>query len=122
MLKLAMIALLVITYDLAGAALATGAEVSRGCRPCPPLGPRAARLAQVFADADQAPVRDPNRDILIRTAALIAAWLLFPSSAGRAAGDVVLAANSVLHNLAVAWCLFLDGFCVGGRRIVRPWP
>ena len=39
-----------------------------------------------------------NRDIMIRTAALIVAWGFFTAQGARA-GDVMLAANSVLHNL-----------------------
>ena len=50
-----------------------------------------------------------NRDILIRTAALIAAWGFFAAQGARQ-GDVVLAANSVLHNLMLIGAFFLDGF------------
>src|SRR5262249_59134623 len=38
-----------------------------------------------------------NRDIMIRTAALIAVWLFFAAQGARS-GDLTLAANSVLNN------------------------
>ena len=41
-----------------------------------------------------------NRDIMIRTAALIAAFLFFMAQGARA-GDVTLAANAVLHNFTL---------------------
>src|SRR5262245_59461886 len=48
-----------------------------------------------------------NRDIMIRTAALISAWAFFAAQGARQ-GDVVLAANSVLHNLMLVGAFFLD--------------
>jgi len=59
-----------------------------------------------------------NRDIMIRTAALITAWLFFAAQGARS-GDVVLAANSVLHNLVLLGAFFLDGFAFG---LVRELP
>jgi MATE family multidrug resistance protein len=74
-----------------------------------------AALARMFAI---------NRDIMIRTAALIAAFLFFVAQGARA-GDVTLAANSVLNNFLLASAFFLDGLgnaaeqlcgqAVGGR-------
>jgi multidrug resistance protein, MATE family len=57
-----------------------------------------------------------NRDILIRTAALIAAWGFFASQGARA-GDTVLAANSVLHNLMLVGAFFLDGFASAAEQL-----
>ena len=49
-------------------------------------------------------MRSVNRDILIRTAALIIAFLFFNAQGARA-GDVTLAANAVLNNF-----LMISGF------------
>jgi len=57
-----------------------------------------------------------NRDILIRTAAIIVAWGFFAAQGARA-GDVVLAANSVLHNLVLAGAFFLDGFASAAEQL-----
>ena len=57
-----------------------------------------------------------NRDILIRTAALIVAWGFFAAQGARA-GDVVLAANSVLHNFMLVGAFFLDGFASAAEQL-----
>ena len=49
-----------------------------------------------------------NRDIMIRTASLIAAFLFFTAQGARA-GDVTLAANAVLNNFLLISAFFLDG-------------
>jgi len=56
--------------------------------------------AQVFDRARLVRMFVVNRDILIRTALLIVAWAFFAAQGARS-GDVVLAANSVLHNLVL---------------------
>ena len=53
---------------------------------------------------------------MIRTAALIAAWLFFAAQGARS-GDVVLAANSVLHNLVLVGAFFLDGFASAAEQL-----
>jgi len=57
-----------------------------------------------------------NRDIFIRTAALIVAWGFFTAQGARA-GDVTLAANSVLHNLMLVGAFFLDGFASAAQQL-----
>src|SRR5437879_5992127 len=57
-----------------------------------------------------------NRDIFIRTALLIAAWGFFAAQGARA-GNVVLAANSVLHNLMLVGAFFLDGFALAAEQL-----
>jgi MATE family multidrug resistance protein len=57
-----------------------------------------------------------NRDIFIRTAALIIAWGFFTAQGARS-GDVVLAANSVLHNLLLVGAFFLDGFASAAQQL-----
>jgi MATE family multidrug resistance protein len=49
-----------------------------------------------------------NRDIMIRTAALITAFLFFTAQGARS-GDVILAANAVLNNFLLISAFFLDG-------------
>jgi multidrug resistance protein, MATE family len=57
-----------------------------------------------------------NRDIFIRTAALILGWGFFTAQGARS-GDVVLAANSVLHNLMLVGAFFLDGFASAAQQL-----
>lgn len=57
-----------------------------------------------------------NRDIVIRTAALIAAFLFF-SAQGARAGDVTLAANAVLHNFTLVGAFFLDGMASAAEQL-----
>ena len=57
-----------------------------------------------------------NRDIMIRTAALIAALLFFVSQGARA-GDVTLAANAVLNNLLLVSSFFLDGLANAAEQL-----
>jgi multidrug resistance protein, MATE family len=49
-----------------------------------------------------------NRDIMIRTAALITAFLFFTAQGARS-GDAILAANAVLNNFLLVSAFFLDG-------------
>ena len=57
-----------------------------------------------------------NRDIMIRTAALISAFLFFTAQGARA-GDVVLAANSVLNNFLMISAFFLDGLANAAQQL-----
>ncbi len=57
-----------------------------------------------------------NRDILIRTAALVAAFLFF-SAIGARSGDVTLAANAVLHNFTLVGAFFLDGMANAAEQL-----
>lgn len=57
-----------------------------------------------------------NRDIMIRTAALIAGFAFFTAQSARA-GDTVLAANAVLHNLVLVAAYFLDGFATAAEQL-----
>ena len=66
-----------------------------------------ARLQRLFAI---------NRDIMIRTAALIAAFFFFTAQGARA-GDTMLAANAVLHNFTLIGSFFLDGFATAAEQL-----
>lgn len=57
-----------------------------------------------------------NRDIMIRTAALIAAFVFFIARGARA-GDVTLAANAVLHNFTLVGAFFLDGIATAAEQL-----
>jgi MATE family multidrug resistance protein len=57
-----------------------------------------------------------NRDIMIRTAALIAAFAFFTAQGARA-GDVALAANAVLHNFILVGSFFLDGLATAAEQL-----
>ncbi|MGA7805615.1 MATE family efflux transporter [Bradyrhizobium sp.] len=57
-----------------------------------------------------------NRDIMIRTAALIAAFLFFTAQGARA-GDVTLAANAVLNNFLLMSAFFLDGLANAAEQL-----
>jgi MATE family multidrug resistance protein len=57
-----------------------------------------------------------NRDIMIRTAALISAFLFFTAQGARA-GDVTLAANAVLNNFLLVNAFFLDGLANAAEQL-----
>ncbi len=57
-----------------------------------------------------------NRDIMIRTAALITAFLFFTAQGARA-GDITLAANSVLNNFLLLSSFFLDGLANAAEQL-----
>ncbi|WP_315783552.1 MULTISPECIES: MATE family efflux transporter [unclassified Bradyrhizobium] len=57
-----------------------------------------------------------NRDIMIRTAAMIAAFLFFTSQGARA-GDTTLAANAVLNNFLLVAAFFLDGLANAAEQL-----
>jgi MATE family, multidrug efflux pump len=57
-----------------------------------------------------------NRDIMIRTAALISAFVFFTARGARA-GDVTLAANAVLHNFTLVGAFFLDGIATAAEQL-----
>ena len=57
-----------------------------------------------------------NRDIMIRTASLIAVWLFFAAQGARA-GDIALAANAVLNNFLLISAFFLDGLANAAEQL-----
>ena len=57
-----------------------------------------------------------NRDIMIRTAALITTFLFFTAQGARA-GDVILAANAVLNNFLLISAFFLDGLANAAQQL-----
>jgi MATE family multidrug resistance protein len=57
-----------------------------------------------------------NRDIMIRTAALISVFLFFTAQGARS-GDVTLAANAVLNNFLLISAFFLDGLANAAEQL-----
>ena len=57
-----------------------------------------------------------NRDIMIRTAALITTFLFFTAQGARS-GDVTLAANAVLNNFLLISAFFLDGLANAAQQL-----
>ena len=123
-INVAATALLVLVFEtgIAGAAMAAVAaeaaglvlgvliagRLSRG----QPAVPRAAlldrqKLIRMLA---------VNRDIMIRTASLIAVFLFFTAQGARS-GDVTLAANAVLNNFLLISSFFLDGLANAAEQL-----
>jgi MATE family multidrug resistance protein len=113
---------LVLNAGIAGAAIAalvaeaaglvlgvlTARRLTRGQHPIP----RAALLDR----AKLMRMLNVNRDIMIRTAALISAFLFFTAQGARA-GDVTLAANAVLNNFLLVNAFFLDGLANAAEQL-----
>lgn len=57
-----------------------------------------------------------NRDIMLRTAALVSVFLFF-SAQGARAGDVTLAANAVLQNVVFLGTFFLEGLANAAQQL-----
>lgn len=57
-----------------------------------------------------------NRDLLLRTAALVMALLFFAAQGARA-GDTTLTANSVLQNMLLVAAFFLDGLATAVQQL-----
>jgi MATE family multidrug resistance protein len=72
--------------------------------------------AALFERAKLVRMLTVNRDIMIRTAALITVWLFFAAQGARA-GDVTLAANAVLNNFLLISAFFLDGLANAAEQL-----
>ena len=82
----------------------------------PSKGQFAASRALLFDRAKLMRMLAVNRDIMIRTASLIAAFLFFTAQGARA-GDVTLAANAVLNNFLLFGAFFLDGLANAAEQL-----
>ncbi len=74
-------------------------------------------LRRVLAPAQLKRTIAVNRDIMIRSLALIAAFLWFASQGARQ-GDVILAANSILLQFISVAAFFLDGLAFATEALV----
>jgi MATE family multidrug resistance protein len=123
-INMAATALLVLVLDagIAGAAIAAvaaeafgivlGILLARRLTRGQPAIPRAALLDH----AKLMRMLAVNRDIMIRTASLIAVFLFFTAQGARA-GDVTLAANAVLNNFLLISAFFLDGLANAAEQL-----
>ena len=124
LINMAATALLVLVFDfgIAGAAIAAvvaevtglllGVLIARGLSRGQPAVTRAALLDRTKLVRMLA----VNRDIMIRTASLIAAFLFFTAQGARH-GDVTLAANAVLQNFLPISAFFLDGLANAAEQL-----
>lgn len=107
-------------YGIAGAALASvvaeAAGLGLGAVVLARLGCRLGGLAwRTLADRTaMLRMLAINRDVMIRSAALLLAFAVFASRGARA-GDAVLAANAVLQNIVLIGSYFLDGFATAAE-------
>ncbi len=119
---LTVVFVLVLNWGIAGAAVATviaetagfasGLALARAL-----LGPACGvPRALLFDRARWLRMLTVNRDIMIRTAALIGAFLFFTAQGARA-GDRVLAANAVLYNFLMIGSFFLDGLANAAEQL-----
>ena len=125
LINMAATVLLVLVFDtgIAGAAIAAVIAEAAGLaarRPHRAAACRAARSplprATLFDRAKLMRMLAVNRDIMIRTAALITALLFFTAQGARA-GDVTLAANAVLNNFLLVSAFFLDGLANAAEQL-----
>ncbi|MEH2505686.1 MATE family multidrug resistance protein [Bradyrhizobium sp. AZCC 1578] len=113
---------LALDFGIAGAAIAALIAEAAGLM----LGLQIARrLSKGQLGVSRAMLFDPaklmrmlsvNRDIMIRTASLIAAFLFFTAQGARA-GDLTLAANAVLNNFLLFGAFFLDGLANAAEQL-----
>jgi len=103
-------AIAAVTAEAAG--LVLGVLIARRLSHGQPAVPRAA----LFDRAKLMRMLAVNRDIMIRTASLIAVFLFFTSQGARA-GDVTLAANAVLNNFLLMSAFFLDGLANAAEQL-----
>jgi MATE family multidrug resistance protein len=115
---------LVIVFDfgIAGAATAAALAEATGCL-CgfvaarPLFGSRLAAIRGIlFERRKLKQLLSVNRDIMIRTASLIAGFFFFTAQGARA-GDVTLAANAVLNNFIMIGSFFLDGLAAAAEQL-----
>jgi len=124
LINMAATVLLVLVLDagIAGAAIAAvvaeatglllGVLIARRLTDGEPPIPRAALLDR----AKLLRMLAVNRDIMIRTASLIAVFLFFTAQGARS-GDVTLAANAVLNNFLLISAFFLDGLANAAEQL-----
>jgi MATE family multidrug resistance protein len=103
-------AIAAVTAEAAGLAIG-GAIAQQLTSGHPPLS-----RAHLFARDKLMRMLAVNRDIMIRTASLIAAFLFFTAQGARS-GDVILAANAVLNNFLLVSAFFLDGLANAAEQL-----
>ena len=113
---------LVLDFGIAGAAIAAviaeAAGLVLGVLIARELSQRqlAVKRATLFDRTKLMRMLAVNRDIMIRTASLITAFLFFTAQGARA-GDMTLAANAVLNNFLLISAFFLDGLANAAEQL-----
>lgn len=124
LINIAATVLLVLWFDFGVAGAAIAAVIAEGAGLVIGLAIAAWRGHGLFK-VSRAMLFDPNRlrrmfavnrDIMIRTAALIAVFLFFTAQGARG-GDVVLATNAVLNNFLMISAFFLDGLANAAEQL-----
>lgn len=124
LINIAATALLVLWFDFGIAGAAIAAVIAEGAGLVIGIAIAAWRGRGLFK-VSRAMLLDPdrlkrmfavNRDIMIRTAALIAVFLFFTAQGARG-GDVVLATNAVLNNFLMISAFFLDGLANAAEQL-----
>ncbi len=124
LINIAATVLLVLWFDFGIAGAAIAAVIAEGSGLVIGLAIAAWRGRGLFK-VSRAMLFDPdrlrrmfavNRDIMIRTAALIAVFLFFTAQGARG-GDVVLATNAVLNNFLMISAFFLDGLANAAEQL-----
>lgn len=124
LINIAATVLLVLWFDFGVAGAAIAAVIAEGSGLVIGLAIAAWRGHGLFK-VSRAMLFDPrrlrrmfavNRDIMIRTAALIAVFLFFTAQGARG-GDVVLATNAVLNNFLMISAFFLDGLANAAEQL-----
>ena len=123
LINVAITALMVLRFGFGVSGAAVGAVVAEAVGTLAGLaialcivGARVPAMAHLLEPARLLRLLAINRDIVIRTMALIAAWGFFAAQGARQ-GDVLLAANAVLHNLMLVGTFFLDGFASAAEQL-----
>jgi len=117
-----MLLVLGLDFGIAGAAIAAVVAEAAGLLLGIVIARRLAQRrltvprAELFDRAKLLRMLSVNRDIMIRTGALIAVFLFFTAQGARA-GDVTLAANAVLNNFLLVNAFFLDGFANAAQQL-----
>ena len=116
-----MLLVLVFDFGIAGSAIAAviaeaaglllGVAIARRLQ-----GQLAVARATLFDHVKLMRMLAVNRDIMIRTASLITAFLFFTAQGARA-GDLTLAANAVLNNFLLISAFFLDGLANAAEQL-----
>ncbi|WP_244601205.1 MULTISPECIES: MATE family efflux transporter [Rhodopseudomonas] len=124
LINIAATAMLVLWFDFGIAGAAIAAVIAEGAGLVIGIAIAAWRGRGLFK-VSRAMLLDPdrlkrmfavNRDIMIRTAALIAVFLFFTAQGARG-GDVVLATNAVLNNFLMISAFFLDGLANAAEQL-----
>lgn len=124
LINIAATVLLVLWFDFGIAGAAIAAVIAEGSGLVIGLA-IAVRRGRGLFNVSRAMLFDPhrlrrmfavNRDIMIRTAALIAVFLFFTAQGARG-GDVVLATNAVLNNFLMISAFFLDGLANAAEQL-----